>query len=194
MEYDDLQTIWNSQTSSPLFKIEERDLAKRLQNSASNAVRIITFFEYYIILGCIIFGLVLITEPIFEGKDFHHYITGPLCWFIAIFVYSLRRKRLTRINNYDQSVFSQLENNIIAIKDTIKVLKASFKWFLIVISIVSFIDIYFNFETRPLWKILLSPIGLLVFYTSFRILIVKTSNYLERLLRLKMQWTTETIS
>jgi hypothetical protein len=113
MEFEELQQIWNTQNSKPLYAIDEQALHNRILAKKSQAGHMADISELMLILvnmgaGIFVFGLNFFDK---SGNTWMYIMAG---WMLLTSLYSMvsRFRRITGDRRFDRSILGDLRHAI----------------------------------------------------------------------------------
>jgi len=113
MEFDELQQIWDSQNSRPLYAIDEKALHHRILAKKKQAYHITNFTELLlIVVNLAAAGFILAVNLTMPRGNISLYLAAA--WMLGTFLYSLvsRIRRIKGEHRFDRSMLGDLHHAI----------------------------------------------------------------------------------
>jgi hypothetical protein len=151
MDFEELKVIWDTQSKQPLYAIDQAALRNRVIRKSRSVKLCLEFFEWSGMLALSGVAIASITEPLFEGHDWHQLFTGTLLLIGAAFIGLNRMQRRKSEMRFDQSLLGILEKSIARLEGHIRRLGSMFYWIGIPYLITIAVSFYFQHSGKPAW-------------------------------------------
>lgn len=151
MDFEELKVIWDTQTAEPLYAIDQAALQKRVIRKSQSVKFYVDIFEWSGMLALSGVAIASITEPLFEGHDWHQLITGTIFLTLAGFIGLKRSQRRKSETRFDQSLLGLLEKSISQLENHIRRLASMAYWGGIPYLLTIAVSFYFQHAGKPVW-------------------------------------------
>jgi len=166
MEFEDLQTIWDSQNDENLYTINEEALFAKVQQGSKSVNHKLNIYEWLMFLGNLIIGIVLFIDAIRGNGQTYEYVLPILYIFFSISILILRKMRKKEEVQFDLTMMGELDKAIWQIDHLIKRGRSMMVWYIFPLTLVLTITLILN--SKPLWALGMIAILLPLSYYSGR--------------------------
>jgi hypothetical protein len=160
MSFEDIQSIWDTQSNDPLFTLDQTELNFAVRKR-SRAISIqLNSLEIWGILLLVIVALITIQDDLMRG-DFSNpvtYLTSCLMFVGSSYLIVRRVQRKQREQQFNATTRSTLEHSIAQLDYQMWFLKISNRVFNVVLIISMSLQYLNNPGGRPLWLYLAAAI------------------------------------
>lgn len=112
MDYKDLEVIWSSQQTNPVFSVNHVTLSDRLHRETTQSVRSsFWMWVFYQALALFMF-LMLIAEPIFEHHDYYQIPLAIVFLGLFVYLFKIRPKKRDGALVSQSSIRANLEASL----------------------------------------------------------------------------------
>src|SRR4051812_825366 len=113
MEFEEMKKIWDTQTQSPLFVMNEQALHNRISAKKSQAGHITAFSETLAVLVNLVGGAVILIVNLLS-KNISAWMNAMAGWMFvtALYVIVNRVKRMSAEQTFDRSIAGDLDHAI----------------------------------------------------------------------------------
>ncbi len=160
MEFEELQTIWNSQNDKNLYTIDEEALYARIQQKSKSVNHKLNVYEGLMFLGNLIIGIVLFIDAFLGNGQPYEYVLPALYIIFSISILILRKVRQKEEVQFDHTIMGELDKAIWQIDHLIKRGRSMMIWYILPLTLVLTITLLLN--SKPLWAL-----GMLVILIPF---------------------------
>lgn len=185
MDLNDMQEIWKTQQAESAFELDDLAMQEHIQQRKRSVLQAANFVEWG--LFAVTFGLAAkaVMDTLSSGQWFQ-LVDIVLFLSIAIWIAFDRKKRRQAEGLSDRSVLGDLELSIRSLRYQIARQTRIVWWFLLPVAIVAGVHMFFEFDTKPLWKWVAIPFALAGMYWLARYeLRCKLQPQLEKLIELR---------
>ena len=151
MEFDEMKVVWDSQEGKRMYAVDEAALHAMVRRRGRSIARCVIWFELVGVLGALLLGAAILSEPLFERHDYHQ-IPGGLMWLmVSVYLLMGRLKRLRSERGFDDSLRGDLDKAIARIDYQVDRLRMFVWWYVLPIvagSVFSFVWLY---GKKPVW-------------------------------------------
>ena len=168
MKFDELQVIWDSQTSQPTFTIDLDTLRSRVAHEARRAERGVTCSELGMVAISAGLAFYLAWDPILHGRRMVHLFGAFLMLCVSGWMLRLRKNRLWSARGFEPTLVGDVDRAIAEIDHHIAMERTFQWWFLLPALVIVLIDFASGDELRPLTQIPIVAVGFLISYFVVR--------------------------
>lgn len=134
MNFEDVQSIWSSQ-SSPESLLDKERLLTSIVAKERSMKRISTATDITMISTLLFLAIMFLRDPVLQGHDLVLIIPALACIWAAALVWQWRVKRYRRQLHFDDSLLGVIDKSIDGIEDYISQLQKFLLWFALPCSI-----------------------------------------------------------
>ncbi|MEQ9092041.1 MAG: hypothetical protein RIE52_13185 [Balneola sp.] len=164
MQFNDLQKIWDSQNSKPMYVIREEVLHEKVLAKARKAGRTANSTEWILILtGLIAAGILVYFDFVKDEGNTFSFISVILFSLITVYGIINRFLRKNKTESFDRSVLGDLEHAISVSEYQVSLSKGMLYGFWPAVFIISLLSLIMS--DKPLWYSLI--FGILFIGASF---------------------------
>ncbi len=164
MQFNDLQKIWDSQNSKPMYVIREEVLHEKVLAKARKAGRTANSTEWILILtGLIAAGILVYFDFVKDEGNTFSFISVILFSLITVYGIINRFLRKNKTESFDRSVLGDLEHAISVSEYQVSLSKGMLYGFWPAVFIISLLNLIMS--DKPLWYSLI--FGILFIGASF---------------------------
>ena len=164
MEFKDLQVVWDEQSTEPQFVVDTDALYNRIEKDDIKNRRLQAFEEWMFSAMAAVVGILTISEPILEHKEYHQLPLGTAFLLLSAFFLWKKWQRQKEDPEYDQSFVGILDVSIARLKSYARWVKRAHILFWIFTSISAVISMILYHDSKPVW---LWFVLILVMFASF---------------------------
>ncbi|MDA7915935.1 hypothetical protein N9B94_01720 [Verrucomicrobia bacterium] len=167
MKFDELKVIWDSQTNEPLYAIDHDAMHQSIRREGKDIQKVLTIFEAMSMLILFTLGIVIGSEPFFEGHDYHQYIDATVYIAIGSYLAMEFRRRRREGAAFDDSLLGDLDRAIFHVNTQIR--RFSIFPFFVVgpMAILCLAKLPMYYASKPMW---LWPMMALCFFGTWHAL------------------------
>ena len=167
MNLDELKVIWDSQNEEPLYTLDRDAVHKGVKNEGKAIQFCLNMFEYISLLILFVLGIVVGSEPLFEGHAFHQYIDAAIYLAIGTFLALELRRRKRDEKQFDDSMIGDLDRAIFQLEVQNRRYRM-FPWIVLgPMVLLTIVKLPMYYDSKPLW---LAPTALLCLFGTIGIL------------------------
>lgn len=151
MNFDDLQVAWNTQAERPVFSVDESVLHQKVVSRGRKSAKEmdIIYAGWGVLL--LFLAAVGVTEPIFEGHDYHQ-IPGSILYVVAagyffVCIYQRRQNEM----RWGSSLLEDLDLAIAQMDRQIRQFTLGVFWMIVPMAIGMGIGFAFTHDGKPVW-------------------------------------------
>jgi hypothetical protein len=151
MDFEELQTIWNTQNEEKMYAINESTLHATIQKKGRNINRLVNIFEA-IMIGINLFVAIFLTVRFAgRGVELYNYLIPATYLIYTLFAAWRRRGRRQDIKQFDTSMLGELDKAIWQIDYVIDLSRAIPLYYILPIVIV--FSTIMMIQGRILWAV-----------------------------------------
>lgn len=151
MEFKDLQVIWNEQSNEPQFVVDSDLLYSRLEQDDIKTQRFQAFEEWCYAAMTAVVGVLTISEPILEHKEYHQLPLGAVFLFLSAYFLWKKRQRRKEAPDYDESFLGMIDGSIAHLESYSRWTKWANILFWVCTIISSLVTLFLYYDSKPIW-------------------------------------------
>ncbi|MEM9777720.1 MAG: hypothetical protein AAF902_24295 [Chloroflexota bacterium] len=149
MEFEDMQVIWNEQSSEKLYAIDQSALNKMIGKKAKKSIRQVVFFETVLILVNFGTGGWMLYDAIYDDVNPFVFVLAAAYILYAFYTIYQRFGRKTEETRFDNTVLGEVDKAIFRTKYLIQQGYRMYWWYLVPLMIG--FSIFMILEQEYLW-------------------------------------------
>jgi hypothetical protein len=164
MEFDELQKIWDTRHSQPLYVINEEALHHRIVAKKHQAIHIAVFTEWLLIIVNIAAGGFLLETNVTGHGYFFIYLLAAWMFGSALYVLVNRIRRIGAFSRFDRTLLGDLQHALAAARYQVRI-SHIMRWNVVPVGTLVILSIWEG--GKPVWlTLVVSLFFILVFYAS----------------------------
>ena len=166
MEFEEMQTIWDSQNSEKLYVINEATLFKNIKRKGRSVNHLLIAVQLVLIGTNLIAGIALIIDGVQDDAAWGQYLLGAV--YLAYCVYAIFRwiYRYRDEKRFEETMLGELDRAIWRVNYLIKQGRDLITWYLIPLILVG--TVFLIFDRSSIWWIGMLWLSLPVAYYGGR--------------------------
>ena len=166
MEFEELQTIWESQNDETIYTVDTDALYTQIQQKSQSVDHKLNVYERLMFFGNLIIGVVLFVDAYREAGAAYEYALPLMYILFSISTLVLRRMRKKEEVQFELTMMGELDKAIWQINHLIKRGRSMMLWYMLPLVTVLTITLLLN--SKPLWAMGMIVILLPLSYFSGR--------------------------
>lgn len=163
MEFEEMKKIWDTQSSAPVYAIDEQALHRRVMQKNIGIKRLANINEWGMLIISLMLALYMILEGI-RDSEIYKFPQGVIFLIVAGYIYWDRKKRLKNEGQSDRTLLGDLEQAIRTIDYQIRRHRNFLWWFLMPTAVTILINTAFTYKGKSWW---VWPIVIISFALSY---------------------------
>ena len=151
MEIKDLQVIWDEQSVKPQFVVDTDVLYARIEKDDIKNRRLQAFEEWMFSAIAGVVGILAISEPILEHKEYHQLPIGAAFLVLSIFFLWKKGQRQKEEPKYEDSFLGIIDVSISRLEKYSRWVKRAHILFWILTTITAVISMILYHDSKPVW-------------------------------------------
>jgi len=151
MKFEDIQIVWNEQCSEPKFLVDSAALYARLERDDIKNRRLQAFEEWMYSAMAAVVGILTISEPILENKEYHQLPLGVAFLLLSTFFLWKKVQRQKEEPEYEESFLGIIEVSISRLESYSRWVKRAnlLFWFCTIVS--ALVTMFLYHDSKPVW-------------------------------------------
>lgn len=190
MEFKDLQVIWDEQSAEPQFVVDSDVLYTRIEQDAIKARKFQSFEEWMYSLMTAVVGILTISEPILEHKEYHQLPLGAVFLFLSVFFLWRKKQREKETPDYGDSFVGMIDTSIAHLESYSRWTKWANILFWICTLISSLVTLILYYNSKPVWIWIALAVMMIITYVAVSKQLRARAEAIKNLQSLKQQLKT----
>ena len=152
MEFEELQTIWESQNDENLYRINKEALYAQIKQKSQTVSHKLNLLELGMFVGNLIVGLILLADVLKEDSQTYEYALPAM--YLAFSVFALVRRLSRRKKEevrFEQTVLGEIDKAIWQVNYLIQQGRSMMVWYILPLIFVLSITLFLN--GKPLFAL-----------------------------------------
>jgi len=190
MEFSDIRILWDEQKKEHQFTMDSEILYRRLERSHIKTRKLQSFQEWMFSFMTAALGLIIISEPLLEQKEYHQYPIGGLFLMLSAFFLYQKVQRIKERPNYDHSFLTIIDNSIIQLNTYSHWTKRAHALFWICMSTSMVVTFILFHDSKPIWLWFSFLLMMLVSFLGLRNQLKNKTKGISKLAEIRKQFET----